>query len=104
MSSEGKTVVLITGANTGIGYEAVRALAQSARSYHVFLGSRSVENGKEAADAIKKEYPQTSIVMEVAQIDVSSDDSINSAFQKVEQSTGYIDVLINNAGRFIAYG
>ncbi|KAK3180515.1 hypothetical protein K4F52_008106 [Lecanicillium sp. MT-2017a] len=98
MSSEGKTVVLITGANTGIGYEAVRALALSARSYHVFLGSRSVENGKEAADAIKKEYPQTSIVMEVAQIDVSSDDSINSAFQKVEQSTGYIDVLINNAG------
>ncbi len=98
MSTPKKTAVFITGANTGIGYEPVRALAQSSRSYHVFLGSRSVEKGKEAVDAIKKEYPESSIVMDVTQIDVSSDDSINSAFAKVEQAMGYVDVLINNAG------
>ncbi|OAA59270.1 NAD(P)-binding domain protein [Cordyceps fumosorosea ARSEF 2679] len=94
-----KTVVFITGANTGIGYETVRALVgQTARTYHVFLGSRSVEKGNAAASALRAEFPQTTSVVEVIQIDVSSDESINAAYETVKASPGYVDVLVNNAG------
>ncbi len=94
-----KTVVFITGANTGIGYETVRALVgQTARAYHVFLGSRSVEKGNEATSALRAEFPETCSVIEVIQIDVSSDESINAAYETVKAGPGYIDVLVNNAG------
>ena len=98
MATQNKTVVFITGANAGIGYETVRALAQSSRSYHVFLGSRSVENGKEAVKAVRDEFPASTIVMDVIQIDVSSDESINAACDTVGKSLEYVDVLVNNAG------
>lgn len=94
-----KTVVFITGANTGIGYETVRALiGQASRAYHVFLGSRSVERGSEAASILLQEFPNTRSVITVVQIDVSDDKSINAAFETVQAGIGYVDVLVNNAG------
>ncbi|KAJ3473606.1 hypothetical protein NLG97_g10222 [Lecanicillium saksenae] len=94
-----KTVVFITGANTGIGYETVRALVgETARAYHVYLGSRSVEKGNEAAEKLRAEFPETKSAIEVVQIDVSSDESINAAYETVKAGPGYVDVLVNNAG------
>ncbi|TQW11723.1 short chain dehydrogenase domain-containing protein [Cordyceps javanica] len=94
-----KAVVFITGANSGIGYETVRALVeQTAQTYHVYLGSRSVEKGNEAASALRAEFPETTSVIEVIQIDVSSDESIDAAYETVKAQHGYIDVLVNNAG------
>ncbi|KAJ6789766.1 hypothetical protein PWT90_06471 [Aphanocladium album] len=94
-----KTVVFITGANTGIGYETVRALVgETARAYHVYLGSRSVERGNEAAEKLRAEFPETESVIEVIQIDVSSDESIDAAYETIKAGPGYIDVLVNNAG------
>lgn len=99
-----KTVVFITGANTGIGYETVRALVgQTARAYHVFLGSRSVERGDEAASALRAEFAETSSVIEVVQIDVSSDESIDAAYETVKAGVGYLDVLVNNAGMLVLF-
>jgi len=40
--------VLITGANKGIGFETARQLLQ--KGYHVYLGSRELKNGQEAAE------------------------------------------------------
>jgi NAD(P)-dependent dehydrogenase (short-subunit alcohol dehydrogenase family) len=95
-----KTVVLITGANTGIGYETVKALLQSGKPYHILLGSRSVDKGTAAAEALKKEVPEAGgSVVDVVQIDIASDESIGAAFEKVKAGPGYIDVLVNNAGR-----
>jgi NADP-dependent 3-hydroxy acid dehydrogenase YdfG len=95
-----KTIVFITGANSGIGYETVKALVQSSQPYHVFLGSRSIENGNKAIEALQNEFPDSLGSIEVNQIDVSSDESINAAFEKVQQGPGHIDVLVNNAGTF----
>jgi NAD(P)-dependent dehydrogenase (short-subunit alcohol dehydrogenase family) len=93
-------VVLVTGANTGIGYETVKAFLQSPNSYRVYLGSRSLEKGKEALQKLQSEAPNTSNTIEVVQIDVSSDESIQKAFETIEKGSGKLDVLINNAGKF----
>jgi len=102
MATMGKKLVFITGANTGIGYETVRALVQSPRPYHIFLGSRSVERGREAAEAVRAEFPDSPSSAEVIQVDISSDQSINDAFEKVKNGPGYIDALVNNAGLALA--
>lgn len=93
-----KSVVLITGANSGIGRETVKALLQSTATYHVLLGTRDLEKGQEALESLRKEVPETSSTVELLQVDISSDDSITSAFDKVQAAHGRIDVLVNNAG------
>ncbi|KAH7318078.1 hypothetical protein B0I35DRAFT_431263 [Stachybotrys elegans] len=93
-----KTIVFITGANTGIGYEAVKALLQSPKAYHVLLGSRSVEKGKEAVSQVTKEYPDTKSTVELVQIDISDDASIHEAVATIKGKFDRLDCLVNNAG------
>ena len=92
-------VVLVTGANGGIGYETVKALLESEKAkYQVFLGSRSVEKGKLAIEKLHEEVPETSSTVELIQVDVTSDESIQKAFDQVSSSPGHLDTLVNNAG------
>ena len=92
------SIVLITGGNNGIGYEAVKALLQSDKTYHVLLGSRSLEKAKLAIETLHKECPESSSTVEAIQVDLTSDESIEKAFEQVKASQGHIDILINNAG------
>ena len=93
-------VVLVTGANTGIGYETVKAFLESPRSYHVLLGSRNLDKGKEAVATLQKELPNMKNSVEAIQIDLTSDESIEEAYEKVKASPGRLDYLVNNAGLF----
>ena len=93
-----RKIALVTGANNGIGYETVKALLQSKKPYHVFLGSRSVEKGKLAIENLNKEVPEATNTVELLEVDLTSDQSIESAFEKVKANPGHIDSLINNAG------
>ncbi|TDZ27418.1 Short-chain dehydrogenase/reductase tropE [Colletotrichum spinosum] len=90
-------IVVITGANKGLGYQAVKTLLGSDKKYHIFLGSRDLVKGQEAADTARKEVPSHSTV-EPLQLDVESDESIQKAYEKVESKCDRVDVLINNAG------
>ena len=90
--------VLVTGGNNGIGYETVKALLQSNRPYRILLGSRSLEKGKLAIETLHKECPESTNTVEVVQVDLTSDESIEKAFEQVKASPGHLDVLINNAG------
>ena len=91
-------VVLVTGANGGLGYEAVKALLQSSRDYHILLGSRSVDKGKAAIARLREECPGAKNTLELVPIDLESDESIQAAFEQVKASPGRLDVLVNNAG------
>ncbi|PYH35079.1 putative short chain dehydrogenase [Aspergillus neoniger CBS 115656] len=91
-------IVFITGANTGIGYETVRALLQSDRRYLILLGSRSLAKGKAAIETLKTEVPDSTSTVHPIVIDVVSDNSIEAAFAGVEARWGRVDTLINNAG------
>ncbi|KAJ5931083.1 hypothetical protein N7466_006576 [Penicillium verhagenii] len=91
-------IVLITGGNGGIGYETVKALFESEKPYHIFMGSRSLAKADEAIEKLKNECPSATNRVESLQVDLTSDESIESAFQKVKSGPGHIDALINNAG------
>jgi NAD(P)-dependent dehydrogenase (short-subunit alcohol dehydrogenase family) len=90
--------VLVTGGNNGIGYETVKALLLSDKRYHVLMGSRSLEKAKLAIETLHKECEGVKNTVEMVQIDLTSDESIEKAFEQVKASRGHIDVLVNNAG------
>ena len=84
---------LITGANKSIGFHTARLLLQ--QGYHVFIGSRSLENGQTAVDELKAEGLDN---VEAIQLDVTDAASVALAREAVGKKTDVLDVLINNAG------
>lgn len=94
-----KTIVLITGGNTGIGLETVKALLGSASSYHIILGSRSLDKANTVISVLKSTFGTTTSTIEPIQIDVTSDESISAAFDQTKSKHGRLDTLINNAGK-----
>ncbi|KAJ5640178.1 uncharacterized protein N7484_008040 [Penicillium longicatenatum] len=91
-------IVLVTGGNGGLGYEAVKALFEAEKPYHIFMGSRSLDKATKAIKEIQNECPKATNKIEPLQVDLTSDESIESAFENVKSGPGYIDVLVNNAG------
>ncbi|MCW4457505.1 SDR family NAD(P)-dependent oxidoreductase [Microbacterium sp. MPKO10] len=81
------TVVLITGANKGIGFETAKQLREL--DYTVYIGARNVERGERAAAEIGARF---------VQLDVTDDASTASALASIEAAEGRLDVLVNNAG------
>jgi NAD(P)-dependent dehydrogenase (short-subunit alcohol dehydrogenase family) len=86
-----KKVVLVTGANKGIGFEIVRQLATQGDT--VILTARDDEKGSAAQARLKKE----NLFVDYIKMDVTSDESIREAFNQVKIVYGKLDVLINNA-------
>lgn len=94
-----KSIVLITGANTGLGFEMVKALCSSETAYEVLLGGRSVAKAEQAANAVMKEFSSTHSKVWPIQIDIEDDESIQRTFDEVQTKFGRLDALINNAGK-----
>jgi NAD(P)-dependent dehydrogenase (short-subunit alcohol dehydrogenase family) len=86
------------GGNNGIGYETVKALLLSPKRYHILMGSRSADRAKSAIERLQKECAGSRNTVEAIQIDLTCDDSIQEAFNKISASPGHVDALINNAG------
>jgi NAD(P)-dependent dehydrogenase (short-subunit alcohol dehydrogenase family) len=82
-------VAIVTGANTGLGFETARMLA--ARGAAVVLAVRDVEKGKQAAARMTGDVT-------VQALDLTSLDSIRSAAADLRAAHPRIDLLINNAG------
>jgi NAD(P)-dependent dehydrogenase (short-subunit alcohol dehydrogenase family) len=87
-----ETIALVTGANKGIGREISRQLA--AKGVHVLMGARDRGRGEKAvADLRAQKLP-----VELIQIDVTSQESVDRAAAEVERRHGRLDILVNNAG------
>jgi NAD(P)-dependent dehydrogenase (short-subunit alcohol dehydrogenase family) len=89
----GRTAV-ITGANTGLGYETAAALA--AKGANVVLAVRNLEKGKGAADLISRRTPGASVALQ--ELDLTSLESVRAAADELRSKHDTIDLLINNAG------
>jgi NAD(P)-dependent dehydrogenase (short-subunit alcohol dehydrogenase family) len=89
----GRTAV-VTGANTGLGFETAQALA--ARGARVVLAVRNLDKGKEAAAAIAAASPGADVSLQ--ELDLGSLASVRSAADELKSTLDHIDLLINNAG------
>lgn len=90
----GKTV-LITGANTGLGYEAARHLSKL-KPAHLIITSRSHESGKAAIEKWEKEFQETKFRNWV--VDLSDFRSVKAFAEKVEKELDRLDIFLANAG------
>lgn len=85
--------VLITGANKGVGFETAKQLLEN--GYFVFIGSRSIENGKSAVQQLNEIGFEN---IEAIQLDVTDIASVENARKEIGNKIEVLDVLINNAG------
>lgn len=95
-----KTIVLVTGGNTGIGYESVKALYASSEPHIVLMGSRSLSKAHDAIQQLQSEVTETKSEVVPMQIDIEDDASIEKLHKDIESKYGKLDVLVNNAGKF----
>jgi len=86
-------VFLVTGANSGIGYETARVLA--GKGARVLMGCRSKTRAAAAISKIREEFPQADLTY--IPLDLGDLESIREAAALVGQERR-LDVLVNNAG------
>lgn len=84
---------LVTGANKGIGFEVAKRLAQ--HGYFVYLGCRNLERGLSAVQRLQADGLGH---VAAVQLDVTSSESVQSAYGAIHEKSSVLDVLVNNAG------
>jgi NAD(P)-dependent dehydrogenase (short-subunit alcohol dehydrogenase family) len=89
----GKTI-LVTGANSGLGYET--ALALAGKGARVLIACRDLAKGREAEARIRAAHPRATVT--VLALDLASLDDVRRAADAVHGETTRLDVLVNNAG------
>lgn len=85
-------IVLVTGANKGIGREIARQMATQGHS--IWLGCRDESRGRQAEADLRAEGHDVQFV----QIDVTDAASVSAAVTHIEAASDRLDVLVNNVG------
>lgn len=89
------TKVLITGANTGLGWQMAKKLATEHEHYHIIMSGRR----RDAVEKAVADFQSQGLTnVEPLVLDISYDESIANAAKAVAEKHGRLDVLINNAG------
>ena len=87
-------VMIITGANSGIGYEAAKEFAR--KGAHVILACRNMDKAQAALAEIQAEIPD--VPAEIMPLDLASQKSVHDFAEAFEAKYNRLDVLLNNAG------
>jgi NAD(P)-dependent dehydrogenase (short-subunit alcohol dehydrogenase family) len=91
------SVVMITGAATGIGNLTARALAAAGHTVYASMrdpGGRNAAHARELLDTAKKD----GVDLRVTGLDVQSEDSARQAVAAIIAEAGQLDVVVHNAG------
>ena len=92
-SLTGRTIV-VTGANSGLGYEATRVFAE--KGADVLMACRDTDRGQAAAERISRTVPGAAL--EVLKLDLADLDSVREFATTFEDDYDDLHVLCNNAG------
>jgi NAD(P)-dependent dehydrogenase (short-subunit alcohol dehydrogenase family) len=85
-------VALVTGCSSGIGFETSLALARE--GFHTFASMRDLKKSDKITNIAQNE----NLTLEVLELDVDNDESVNDAIKNILEKKDRIDVLVNNAG------
>ncbi|MFI9564329.1 SDR family NAD(P)-dependent oxidoreductase [Streptomyces sp. NBC_00377] len=87
-------VAVVTGANSGLGLQTARALAE--HGAHVVLAVRNPDKGRQALARIRESAPGAKLSLQ--RLDLASLKSVRAAADELHTAHPKIDLLINNAG------
>ncbi|PRD48540.1 SDR family NAD(P)-dependent oxidoreductase [Sphingobacterium haloxyli] len=88
MQTEQRKIALVTGANTGVGFQIAKALSEN--NYTVYVGARNLKKGEAAAATLGANA-------KAIQLDITDSESIHKAVTKIQADFGYLSLLVNNA-------
>ncbi|MDQ1096681.1 MULTISPECIES: SDR family NAD(P)-dependent oxidoreductase [Chryseobacterium] len=88
MQTNENKVALVSGANTGVGFQIAKALTEN--GYKVYAGSRNLQKGEAAVEKLGEKA-------QAIQLDITDPESIRKAVQTIENEHGYLTLLVNNA-------
>src|SRR5881396_132714 len=95
-----KTVIVITGASSGFGALAARALAQAGHTVYASMRGTTGRNAPQVAEA-QKYAAEYGVDLRTIELDVASQASADAAIQKIVTAHGRLDVVIHNAGHMV---
>jgi len=87
-----KKVAIVTGSSSGIGFETSLMLAKN--GFNVYATMRDLSK----SEKIRKIADDKKLTLEVGQLDVTIENSVDNAISAIVEQEGQIDVLVNNAG------
>ena len=94
-------VIIVTGANSGIGFEAAKAFAR--KGANTILACRSMDKAQAALAEIQAEIPDAQA--EIMRLDLASQASIHQFAEAFKTKYDRLDILVNNAGiMMVPYG
>ena len=97
-----KQVIVVTGASSGFGLLAARALAQAGHTVYASMRETEGRNAPQVADVLK--YARAHAVdLRTVELDVASQASADAAIARIVADNGRLDVVIHNAGH-MAFG
>jgi NAD(P)-dependent dehydrogenase (short-subunit alcohol dehydrogenase family) len=97
-----KEVIVVTGASSGFGALASRALASA--GHIVYAGMRDTKGGTAPEVVLAHEYAaKYGVDLRVVELDVVSDRSVEAGIGRIIAETGRLDVIVHNAGH-MAFG
>ena len=90
-------IAIVTGANSGLGFETSRALAQ--KQLRIIMACRDLTKAEEAKTKILEEYPEANL--EILKLDLANLNSVHAFAEAYSAKYKRLDLLINNAGVMI---
>jgi NAD(P)-dependent dehydrogenase (short-subunit alcohol dehydrogenase family) len=95
-----KNIIVITGASSGFGALAARALARAGHTVYASMRETTGRNAPQVNE-LEKYAAEHDVDLRVIELDVSSQESSDAAIQKVVADNGRLDVVVHNAGHMV---
>jgi len=92
-----KQVIVVTGASSGFGALAARALAQAGHTVYASMRETTGRNAPQVEE-VKKYAREHGVDLRAVELDVASEASAETGIQKILADSGRLDVVIHNAG------
>jgi NAD(P)-dependent dehydrogenase (short-subunit alcohol dehydrogenase family) len=95
-----KQVIVVTGASSGFGALAARALADAGHTVYASMRETTGRNAIQAK-AVEEYAAAQKVDLRAIELDVASQESANSAVRKIVEESGRLDAIVHNAGHMV---